>query len=139
MNILKRKTKILIAVLSVLYILIMGCIAYFIKPFIKSNDLILVANTKDIISVDEDYKDAFISLDDFKSLQIVEGYDFEEVYIELKTKKKIKILSIDRVSVNCDIKAYVMDDNWDEIAEYNDEKEIVFKFSNLRWNVIKVK
>ena len=136
MNILKRKTKILIAVLSAIYILIMGCIAYFINPFIKSNDLIKVANTKAIIAVVED---AFISLDDFKSLQIVEGYDFEEVYIELKTKKKIKILSIDRVSVNCDIKAYVMDDNWNEIAEYNAEKEIVFEFSNLKWNVIKVK
>ena len=78
MNILKRKTKILIAVLSVIYILIMGCIAYFINPFIKSNDLIKVANTKAIIAVDEDYEDAFISLDDFKSLQIVEGYDFEK-------------------------------------------------------------
>ena len=32
-----------------------------------------------------------------------------------------------------------MDDNWNEIAEYNAKKEIVFEFSNLRWNVIKVK
>ena len=72
-------------------------------------------------------------------MQIVEAEDFEEVYVELKTKKKVKILSVDKVSVYCDIKADVMDDNWDKIAEYQGEKEILFKFSNFKWNVIEVK
>lgn len=136
MNILKRSVKLFIAVLSVLLVLLMGCIAYFTIPFVKSNDLILAANKNEITTVTED---AFISLDNFKSLQIVEAEDFEEVYVELKTKKKVKILSVDKVSVYCDIKADVMDDNWDKIAEYQGEKEILFKFSNFKWNVIEVK
>ena len=129
---MKKGLKISITISILLILIIMGFAAYFLQPYSKSNQLIVYANKNEI----ESYEEGYISYEDFKLLEIVED---KGNYVELKTKQKLKILGIDSVSVLCDIKADVKDENWDIKAQYQDKKEIVFKFSDFKWNVIEVK
>ncbi len=136
---MKRGMKILIAVLIAIFVIFMGFASYFAMPYVKSNELIVFANKNKIESFEED---AFVSFEDLKSLQIVDIKLMEDMkgsYVELKTKKKLKFLSFDKVSISCDIKAELYTFTGNIIGQYKGEKEILFEFSNFKWNVIEVK
>lgn len=136
---MKKGIKVLIAVLIALFVIFMGFMSYFAMPYVKSNEMIVFANKNKIESFEED---AFVSFEDLKSLQIVDIELMESIkdsYVQLKTKKKLKVLSFNKVSISCDINAelYTITDNI--IGQYKGEKEILFEFSNFKWNVIEVK
>lgn len=128
---MKKLALVVVCVFCVSLVLI---VAYFSVAFIKLNDCIVYVNKN---GVQESEESDWISNSQIKQFQIVEDeFIGENFYIQIKTRKKISHLSINKITFRCDVKATVKDwESFDEVKVYNQKQEANFYFEDFKWKV----
>ena len=131
------KKTILFTILGVILISFLSLVIFYAVSFEKINTTIAYINKNGSSNSEET---DWISISDFKKLQIVDDvFITEDNYINIKTKNNVKFKSLDNIVYTVDVKAVVND--WEtssNVAECSGKLKIDFKFSGMKWQVVKV-
>ena len=128
-NNIKKPIKIIVLCL-IMFLIIQAFLVYFSRPWVKTNEMILFANTTRCTD------DMFAS-----GLKIVDNDILsQDVYRKQNTKYKIVKLRLNKITFLVNIKQTIIDwDSKEMIYENEAVKEISWEFSNFRWNAIGIK
>ncbi|MBO5321263.1 MAG: hypothetical protein J6B22_01485 [Clostridia bacterium] len=132
-----RKKIILFTILAVILISFLSLIVFYAVSFEKFNTAIAYINKNGSSNSEET---DWISISDLKKLQIVDDiFITEDNYIIVKTKNNVKFKSLGNVVYTVDVKAVVNDwETGSNVAECSGKLQIDFKFSDMKWRVVKV-
>lgn len=127
---MKKRFLIFVFSVAVLFLIV---IAFYIGPIIKLNTLIIAANKQELTDISG--KQTYISNEDYMKLRIVDEV-LEEQYVQLKTKKKYKLVDIKTLNIECCVYATIKDFNDTRVVDRYEQKIIVtFVFTDNEWCV----
>lgn len=127
---MKKRFLIFVFSVAVLFLIV---IAFYIGPIIKLNTLIIAANKQELTDISG--KQTYISNEDYIKLRIVDEV-LEEQYVQLKTKKKYKLVDIKTLNIECSVYATIKSFNDTRVVDRYEQKIIVtFVFTDNEWCV----
>lgn len=117
----------------VAYLVIQVAVIHFFTPYIDLNNMIIYMNSNDLdFSSDLQTEEEREIL----KLRILDDISLENVYTNIRTKKKLTSMAVNRMSYDCDIYVKVIDSETSEcIAEYHEAKTVTFYYSDFCWYI----